>query len=89
MGKKFLEKQFELFDEKISNLDDWDFNLRMLYENPVITYIDEPLIKYRMHENSLSNEIEKLNFHEIKSEMLAREKHIKLIKQNKKQMYLC
>lgn len=82
--KSFLNNQAELFDEEISNLDDWDFNLRMLYENPNIVYIDLPLIQYRVHENSLSKEISKLNFEEIKSEFRAREKHLKLICINKK-----
>jgi hypothetical protein len=35
-----------------------------------------------VHENSLSQEIGKLNFDEIKSEFRAREKHLKLIKGN-------
>ena len=82
--KSFLNSQEELFDEKISNLDDWDFNLRMLYQAPKIAYLDEVLIKYRVHENSLSKEIGKLNFEEIKFEFHARQKHLKLIKQNKK-----
>lgn len=80
--RKFLEKQNELFDETISNLDDWDFNLRMLYQEPAIVYLNKPLIKYRVHEASLSQEINKLNFDEIKSEFRAREKHLKLIKTN-------
>lgn len=80
----FLEKQEELFDENIMNLDDWDFNLRMLYQDPKIIYINEPLIKYRRHESSLSHEINKLNFDELKSEFLARKKHLELIKENKK-----
>jgi glycosyltransferase involved in cell wall biosynthesis len=78
--RSFLEKQKELFDESISNLDDWDFNLRMLYQGLNITYIDEVLIKYRVHTSSLSQEITKLNVDEIKSEFRAREKHLKLIK---------
>jgi glycosyltransferase involved in cell wall biosynthesis len=81
-AKEFLNKQVELFDETITNLDDWDFNLRMLYQSPKIVYLDEVLIKYRVHENSLSQEIGKLNFDEIKSEFRAREKHLKLIKRN-------
>lgn len=81
--RTFLEKQSELFDEKISNLDDWDFNLRMLYQKPEIVYINEPLIQYRIHENSLSNEINKLNFDEIQSEFYTREKHLKLVVINK------
>lgn len=82
--RNFLNKQKELFDEEIMNLDDWDFNLRMIYQNPVLSYINEPLIQYRIHENSLSKEIEKLNFEELKSEFLARDKQLKLIKINKK-----
>jgi glycosyltransferase involved in cell wall biosynthesis len=82
--RSFLNKQVYLFDEMITNLDDWDFNLRMLYENPKIFYIDRPYIKYRMHQGSLSKEIDKLNFHEIKSEFNAREKHVKLLKINQK-----
>ncbi len=85
--KEFLNKQVELFDETITNLDDWDFNLRMLYQSPKIVYIHEVLIKYRVHGNSLSQEIRKLNFNEIKSEFRAREKHLKLIKLNKKANY--
>jgi len=72
-----------LFDETISNLDDWDFNLLMLYQAPRIAYIDEVLIKYRVHEASLSNEIDRLNLEEIQSEFRAREKHLKLIKKNR------
>ncbi|MEL1252653.1 glycosyltransferase family A protein [Flavobacterium sp. DGU38] len=81
--RSFLKKQANLFDESITNLDDWDFNLRMLYQKPVIEYIDESLIQYRIHENSLSSEIGKLNYSEIRSEFSAREKHLKLIKINK------
>lgn len=83
-NRNFLKEQIQLFDETISNLDDWDFNLRMLYQNPKIEYIDIPLIKYRVHDASLSHEIGKLNYVEIQSELNAREKHIKLIALNKK-----
>lgn len=81
---RFLKEQRLLFDENISNLDDWDFNLRMLYANPVIAYIERPLIQYRVHEKSLSHEIGKLNLKEVSSEIMAREKHFKLIMSNKK-----
>ncbi len=80
--KSFLNNQKELFDESLSNLDDWDFNLRMLYCEPKITFIDMPLIKYRIHKDSLSKEIGKLNIKEIKSEIIAREKHLILIRSN-------
>lgn len=81
-NKSFLEKQPYLFDEKIRNLDDWDFNLRMLYQEPRITYIHEPLILYRLHKESLSREINKLNYIELKSEFYARRKHFKILRGN-------
>lgn len=74
--RTFLDNQEVLFDEKISNLDDWDFNLRMLYNSPKISYVDEVLIQYRLHGSSLSQEIGKLNFKEIRSEFKARRKHL-------------
>lgn len=79
----FLEKQNQLFDESLTNLDDWDFNLRMLYQKPSITYNNEVLILYRVHADSLSQEINKLAFTEIQSEFEARRKHLKLLKINK------
>ncbi|MEZ7503848.1 glycosyltransferase family 2 protein [Flavobacterium sp. Arc2] len=81
--RSFLEKQADLFDVHITNLDDWDFNLRMLYQEPSVVYVDEPLIQYRIHGDSLSHEINKLNFNEIQSEFRAREKHLKLLKESK------
>ncbi len=78
--KEFLEKHSELFDENISNLDDWDFNLRMLYAKPDINYIHEPQTYYRLHENSLSREIYKLNYREIISEFKARKKHLNILR---------
>lgn len=82
--RSFLNEQKSLFDETIHNLDDWDFNLRMLYQGPYIVYLHEALIKYRIHKESLSHEIGKLNFNEIQSEFKAIRKHILLIAQNKK-----
>lgn len=81
--RSFLEQQKQLFDETIRNFDDWDFNLRMLYCLPKIKYIEIPLIQYRYHVNSLSQELGKLNFEEIQSEFFAREKHVLLLKKNK------
>ena len=81
--KIFLENQSELFDEQITRQDDWDFNIRMLLENPSITYVNEPLIKYRRHQNSLNTEVSKLNTREINSHIKARKK-IEAIIKNKK-----
>lgn len=79
--RSFLKKQKELFDPAIGNLDDWDFNLRMIYQNPKIAYIQEALIQYRIHDSSLSHELNKLNRTEINSEFKAREKHLKILKE--------
>ena len=81
--RSFLEKQNQLLDESLTNLDDWDFNLRMLYQKPNITYSNEVLILYRVHGDSLSQEIGKGNFKEVQSEFEARRKHLKLLKINK------
>ena len=86
--RTFLEKQSVLFDEKVSNLDDWDFNLRMIYQKPILVYDDSIVVQYMIHQNSLTSEIEKLNHKELKSELFARDKHLKIIKTNKQTDYL-
>ncbi|WP_165730505.1 glycosyltransferase family 2 protein [Polaribacter sp. 20A6] len=80
-NRSFLNNQKEMFDETLGNLDDWDFNLRMLYQNPKIKVLKMPLMLYRAHENSLSYELDKLNLREIKSEFIARKKHEKILKE--------
>ncbi len=82
--RKFLEQHTVLFDETISTLDDWDFNLRMLYSNPQIKYLSRSFIQYRFHQNSLSGELLKFNFEEIDSEFRARNKHLRLLDGNPK-----
>ena len=77
--RDFLEKQKELFDENIRYLDDWDFNLRMIYQKPNIKFLDIPVFKYRSHDSSLSKQIEHSNIEEFKSECLARNKNLKLL----------
>ena len=77
--RSFLEKQQELFDEEIRYLDDWDFNLRMMYQNPNIKFLDIPLFRYRFHTYSLSKQIDHSNIKEFKSECLARNKQLKLM----------
>ncbi|KAF2334177.1 glycosyltransferase family 2 protein [Flavobacterium ginsenosidimutans] len=87
-SRDFLNNQEELFDENIRYLDDWDFNLRMLYQKPKIKFIDKILFKYNINLNSLSNQIYSLNSVEINSEITAREKQLKIIKKNKSLDYL-
>lgn len=77
--RSFLEKQQELFDEEIRYLDDWDFNLRMLYQNPNIKFLDIPVFRYRFHAYSLSKQIDHSNMEEFKSECRARNKNLKLV----------
>ena len=79
-NRKFLEKQSSLFDESIRNLDDWDFNLRMIMQNPKVSYLNKVIIQYRFHQDSLSQEIQKFNFGEIQSEIFAREKILTIFK---------
>ena len=81
-NRLFLEKQKLLFDEKLRNLDDWDFNMRMLLQNPTIVYLDKAIMQYQFHENSLSQEIRKFNFEEIQSEIDAREKMLQILSSN-------
>lgn len=82
-NREFLTKQEELFDVNIRYLDDWDFNLRMLYQTPKIKFIDRILFEYNIDLTSLSNEIYKLDSTEINSEIYAREKQLQIIHKNK------
>ncbi|MFD1014615.1 glycosyltransferase family 2 protein [Winogradskyella rapida] len=87
-SRSFLLKQEYLFDESIRNVDDWDFNLRMLYTKPKIAYLNSANILYRWHENSFSKEMNKLNEVEIRSDLKARVKHIELLEKNELKKYI-
>ena len=73
----FLKKIEAKFDINISNLDDWDFNIRMLLYNPNIKFLDTVSMLYRRYPNSLSKQINLCNTFEIKSEIYARNKIFK------------
>lgn len=77
--RSFLEQQPELFDEELRNLDDWDFNLRMLYAQPQLQFLTTPLVQYRQHDKSLKQELSKGNPEEIASAYRARFKHLALL----------
>jgi glycosyltransferase involved in cell wall biosynthesis len=77
--RTFLIKQNELFDTTIGRQDDWEFNMRMLINNPKIVYLEEVLNKYRKHKDSFNEEVTKLNKSEIDSHIKARKKIIKLL----------
>jgi glycosyltransferase involved in cell wall biosynthesis len=44
------------FDRALSVSADWDLLFRVLLQGPV-TYVDEPLVRYRMHERNMSHDI--------------------------------
>lgn len=77
--KSFLDTQNELFDESIGNHDEWDFNLRMIYAQPKIIKIRQPLVIYYQHHHSFKNEVKKGNDLEINSAFKARFKHLDLL----------
>ena len=47
-----LARRIGGFDERISLLADWDFNLRMLQQAPAAV-VDEPLVAYYVHSDSM------------------------------------
>ncbi|MEZ4838940.1 glycosyltransferase family 2 protein [Flavobacterium sp.] len=77
--KSFLDAQNQLFDELIGNHDEWDFNLRMIYVQPKIEKIKQPLVVYYQYEESFKNEILKGNDLELKSAFRARFKHLAIL----------
>lgn len=81
--KKFLIEQGLSFDEKLSYLDDWDFNLRALYKKPNIIFLDEVVFLYRSHSFSLSKQVNLINIKELRSECIARNKHYVLFEKSK------
>lgn len=81
-SRRFLEEQNCLFDDNLLNGDDWDFNLRMLYQKPRLKFLKNAYIQNRVHEASLSKERGRLNKHELISYFNAFEKHLKLLKKS-------
>lgn len=81
--KKFLLQQESLFDERITYLDDWDFNLRMIYQSPKIKFLNKILFRYRSHQNSLSKQVDYFNIVELKSEYYARNKQLNVLLKKK------
>lgn len=55
--RSFLEQQERLFDEELLKGQDRDFHIRMLIENPKITFIDKYLYFYIKHDNTITNSI--------------------------------
>lgn len=44
------------FDERLSMSADWDLLMRMLLERSVV-YVDEPLVRYRVHGSNMSGDV--------------------------------
>ena len=79
--RTFLEKQKKLFDCNIGRQDDWEFNMRMLIDDPKLVYLEESLNIYRKHTDSFNEEVTKLNIVEIDSHIKARKKIIDLLRE--------
>ena len=77
--KSFLDQQTELFDETIGNHDEWDFNLRMIYANPIMIRLPQVLVTYFQYDDSFKKEIQKGNDVELNSAFQARFKHLALL----------
>lgn len=83
--KSFLDRTKQIFDEDLRNLDDWDYNIRLLIiYNPKKIILNQVTILYRESEDSLLKEIEKCNPAEIKSEIEARFKILNLYNKRNK-----
>lgn len=88
--KEFLK---EKFDESIQTLDDWDFNLRNIYNMPIVVFLKNPLQKYNQEFSSikLSKKAQLGNEKQLKSSFLVYKKHYLLLKEKgllKKKIHL-
>ncbi|REG87719.1 glycosyltransferase family 2 protein [Winogradskyella sediminis] len=80
--RRFLAQQDLLFDEGLPIIQDWDFNLRMLYQNPNITFLKKAQINYRVHNQSLQKQLSKLDLMLIAEDFKTRFKHLDLLAQH-------
>ncbi len=81
--RKFLK---ENFDKNIQTLDDWDFNLRNIYNCPQIYFIDKPLQDYNIYKinETLTGQSILGDIVQIESIFLTYKKHIHLLKNKNK-----
>jgi glycosyltransferase involved in cell wall biosynthesis len=73
-----LRKTDTTFDEKLNVLEDWDFWLRLSLQNKKFSYLDEKLSWVRIHQNSMSSDIDKM----IRGELIVLDKLKKEVKNN-------
>jgi glycosyltransferase involved in cell wall biosynthesis len=85
--RQFLEKQTFLFNDKLRNGDDWDFNMRMLYQQPSLIFLDCALMQNRIHDSSLSKERNNLNKEELISYFVALDHNLEKIKKYDRENY--
>jgi glycosyltransferase involved in cell wall biosynthesis len=78
--KEFLT---EKFDESVQTLDDWDFNLRNIYKNPKIAFLDSPLQRYNQEfsSNKLSKKAQLGDEKQLISSFNVYKKHYLLLKE--------
>ncbi|MDT0676801.1 glycosyltransferase family 2 protein [Autumnicola musiva] len=78
--RKFLQEQF---DESVQTLDDWDFNLRNIYNNPKISFINEALCRYNRFGigTSLSTKKRSRGKDQARSVFFVYKKHYKILKE--------
>lgn len=79
--KSFLK---EIFDPEIELMDDWDFNLRNIYNNPKVGYLKIPLINYCKRGKSLVSLSGRNCVEQLNSEFNAFRKHYIILKDQKK-----
>lgn len=65
--KRELFCEFGLYDERLSILEDWEFHIRIAIHNVLFDYVNEILMKYRMHKKNLTNTLMKNNVELIKA----------------------
>ncbi|MEX2336430.1 MAG: glycosyltransferase family 2 protein [Fulvivirga sp.] len=77
---KFLK---ERFDEEIQTLEDWDFNLRCIYNKPRVHYLHKPLQRYNRYRKgeTLSTKAQLGDERQIISGFKAYKKHFLLLEQ--------
>ncbi|WP_179319486.1 glycosyltransferase family 2 protein [Winogradskyella helgolandensis] len=79
--RSFLETQKQLFDDQLTIIQDWDFNLRMLYQSPTIVFLDKAQMQYRIHAQSLQKQLSDLNLDLIEADFIIRAQHLDMLAQ--------
>jgi hypothetical protein len=75
----------EPFDECVQTLDDWDFNLRNIYNNPSVGFLDKSMQQYNIYVTgtTLGTLAQLGNERQLKSVFYVYKKHFLLLKKMK------